>query len=78
MRLSDGARIMPSVERDDLLTAAGLAERLGVRPGTILGWHREGRIPSRKLTPKVLRFHLAEVLAALETRHRPEGQGVSR
>ena len=69
---------MPIADREVLLTAAALAERLGVRPGTVLGWHRRGRIPSRKLSPKVLRFDLVEVLAALEPRRRPEGRGVAR
>lgn len=53
---------------DDLLTAAELAERLRVKPRTILGWYRRGRIPARKLSPKVLRFDLAEVVAALEAK----------
>ena len=51
--------------RDDLLTAAELADRLRVRPSTILDWQRSGRIPSIRLSHKVLRFNWAEVLAAL-------------
>ena len=51
---------------DDLLTSAELAARLGIRPATVLEWHRKGRIPVRRLSPKVLRFDLAEVLAALD------------
>ena len=62
---------MPSVDRDNLLTAAELAERLGVKPGTVLGWYRKGRIPARKLSHKVLRFDLADVLSALETPPKP-------
>jgi predicted site-specific integrase-resolvase len=58
---------MPSVDRDSILTAAELADRLGVRPGTILGWHRTGRIPARRLSHKVLRFDLSEILSALES-----------
>jgi excisionase family DNA binding protein len=50
----------------ELLTAPELAERLGVRPGTVLQWYRQGRIPGRKLSHKVLRFVLTEVLAATE------------
>lgn len=63
--------VSATVESDDLLTAAELAERLRVKPGTVLGWHRKGRIPVRKLSPKVLRFALAEVVAALEAEPRP-------
>ncbi len=58
---------MQTERPDDLLTAAELAGRLRVKPGTVLGWHRDGRIPARKLSHKVLRFDLAEVLAALES-----------
>jgi hypothetical protein len=64
------------VRPDDLLTAPELAGRLGVKPGTILDWHRSGKIPGRRLTYKVLRFWLADVLAALERRQSPVGQGV--
>jgi hypothetical protein len=32
----------------------------------VLGWHRQGKIPARKLSHKVLRFKLSEVLAALQ------------
>jgi hypothetical protein len=60
----------PNVEtiRDELLAARELATHLGVRPGTVLGWHRQGKIPSRRLSHKVLRFSLRDVLAALEAR----------
>jgi excisionase family DNA binding protein len=64
---------MPDVGPRDLLTAAELAERLGVKPGTILGWHRLGRIPARRLSHKVLRFSLPDVVAALEARAGREG-----
>jgi hypothetical protein len=68
---------MPTVEPDTLLTAADLASRLGVKPETILDWHRKGRIPARKLSHKILRFELAPVLSALESPHapRPEADG---
>jgi excisionase family DNA binding protein len=60
--------------RDDLLTAAELAERLRVKPETVLAWHRSGRIPSIRLSHKVLRFNLGDVVAALR---RPAlGEGV--
>jgi predicted site-specific integrase-resolvase len=65
--------------RDDLLTAQDLAHHFGVKPKTILDWHRKGRIPARRLSHKILRFSLRDVLAALEARAatqeaaRPEG-----
>ncbi len=49
-----------------ILTAAELAERLKVAPDTIRLWARQGKIPVRKLSHKVHRYDLAEVLTALE------------
>jgi predicted site-specific integrase-resolvase len=60
---------------DDLMTARELAGHLGVRPGTILDWHRQGKIPGRRLSHKVLRFSLRDVVNALETRHATCRQG---
>jgi excisionase family DNA binding protein len=53
--------------RDDLLTAAEIADRLRVRPSTILEWQRSGRIPSIRLSHKVLRFNLGDVVTALKS-----------
>jgi predicted site-specific integrase-resolvase len=66
---------MQVIHPSELLTAAELADCLGVKPGTVLGWHRSGRIPGRRLSHKVLRFSLTEVLAALEGRQEADGQG---
>lgn len=60
---------------NDLLTADEVGQRLRVRPGTVLAWYREGRIPARKLSHKVLRFSLANVLAALEGQQTDRSQG---
>lgn len=51
---------------DDLLTAGELAERLKVKPATIRQWSRSGRIPSRRLSHKVIRYCFSDVVAALE------------
>jgi excisionase family DNA binding protein len=67
---------MQLVHPSDLLTAAELADRLGVKPGTILVWHRQGKIPARKLSHKVLRFDLRDVLTALESPQEAPGQEV--
>jgi len=50
----------------DLLTAEELAGRLGIRPRTVREWARTGRIPEVRLSPKVRRFELAEVIQALK------------
>jgi excisionase family DNA binding protein len=60
----------------DLLTAAQLAACLEVKRGTVLCWQRQGKIPAHKLSHKVVRFNLREVLAALESRQRPGTQEV--
>ena len=52
---------------DELLTAAELADRLKVKPDTVRVWVRSGKIPTRKLSHKVIRFSLPEVVAALES-----------
>jgi predicted site-specific integrase-resolvase len=57
---------MPGVCPTDLLTRVKLAECLEVKPRTIEAWYRSGRIPGRKLSHKVVRFCLADVVAALE------------
>jgi excisionase family DNA binding protein len=68
---------MRSIQPDDLMTAAELAARLGVKAGTVFSWHRSGRIPARKLSHKIVRFCLAEVVAALEARPQADGQRVA-
>ncbi len=57
----------------DLLTADELAGRLQVRPSTIRRWAREGRIPTARLSPKVLRYDLGAVVQAIRTGQKPEG-----
>lgn len=62
----------------ELLTAADVAARLSVRPSTIVEWRKTGRIPSVRISHKVIRFNMAEVLNALTCRpalklHETEG-----
>jgi excisionase family DNA binding protein len=52
----------------ELLTVNQLAERLQVRPRTVQKWARSGRLPAVLLSPKVVRFDWAAVLAALRGR----------
>jgi hypothetical protein len=66
VRPSAGAQAMGTTRSEDLMTAQDLASHLGVKPGTVLHWHRQGKIPARRLSHKVLRFNLREILAALE------------
>lgn len=49
----------------ELLTVNQLAERLQVRPRTVQAWARQGRIPSVRLSAKVVRFDREDVVASL-------------
>ena len=52
----------------ELLTADEVAEKLRVRPDTVRGWAREGKIPSIRLSHKVVRFDGDAVVQALTER----------
>jgi excisionase family DNA binding protein len=51
--------------QDDLLTAEEVADRLRLKHDTIMIWARQGRIPAHRLTRKVIRFRIEDVVAAL-------------
>lgn len=50
-----------------LLTSEQLADRLRVSAETVREWARRGSIPTLRLSPRVIRFDLEAVLAALAT-----------
>lgn len=52
--------------RDPFLTARQLAAILQVSEATVRRLARKGRIPSIRLTPRIVRFHLAAVREALD------------
>lgn len=58
-----------------MLTAEELAERLRVKPGTVRVWSRRGLIPRQRLSPKVIRYDLAAVVAALRQRAQQQTGG---
>lgn len=60
---------MSKIAHDDLLTREELAERLGVSPITIGLWSRQGKIPTRRFSHKVVRYSLEAVVSALEKGH---------
>lgn len=58
-------------EREEFLTARQLAKVLQVSESTVRRLARKRRIPSVRVTPKIIRFHLDAVRAALDVpRHR--------
>ena len=52
----------------ELITAAEIGERLRVRPETIRLWTLDGIIPAVRITGKVIRYDVVEVIAALRQR----------
>jgi excisionase family DNA binding protein len=53
-------------EREEFLTARQLAAVLQVSEATVRRLARKGRIPSIRLTPRIMRFHLPSVREALD------------
>ena len=60
---------------NDLMSAQQLAKRLGVKPSTVRRWFRAGLIPAKRLTPKVIRFNLDEVVTSLQDRQPLQQEG---
>jgi excisionase family DNA binding protein len=58
---------------NDWVTAKELAHRMRVTPDTIKAWSREGRIPSVRVSARVLRFNVAEVMAAIRAKGASNG-----
>ena len=57
--------------REEFLTARQLASVLQVSESTVRRLAREGRIPSVRLTPRLIRFNLKAVYKALDGNSRP-------
>jgi excisionase family DNA binding protein len=60
--------------REEFLTARQLASVLQVSESTVRRLAREGRIPSVRLTPRLIRFNLKAVYKALDGNSRPRHQ----
>lgn len=52
-------------KRNDYLTASQLAKVLQISEASVHRLRRQGRIPALKLTPRLIRFNLKDVRAAL-------------
>lgn len=66
-----------SKEQPEYLTARQLAAILQIGESTVLRLAHDGRIPSIRLTPRLIRFRLASVRAALDHENRlrhPHGE----
>jgi excisionase family DNA binding protein len=53
-------------KREEFLTAQQLAQILQVSESTVRRLARQGRIPSVRITPHIIRFHLKAVRHALD------------
>jgi excisionase family DNA binding protein len=53
-----------------MVTAAQLAETLGLATGTVLDWFEAGLLPGFKLNGRSVRFRVTEVEAWLEEQRR--------
>jgi excisionase family DNA binding protein len=57
--------------REDFLTARQLGAILQVSESTVRRLAQQGRIPSTRITPHIIRFHLKAVRDALDGTKRP-------
>ena len=57
----------PDPERKQFLTTRQLAAVLQVSESTVRRLSQQGRIPTVRLTPRILRFHLTAVRHALDS-----------
>jgi excisionase family DNA binding protein len=70
--MRDGTPQPDASAAEQFLTARQLAAILQVSESTVRRLARKGRIPSIRLTPRLMRFHLQSVREALDgTRTRP-------
>ncbi len=63
-------------DREEFLTAKQLAEVLQVSESTVRRLAAKRRIPSVRLTPRIIRFHLDAVREALDVPRISSPQGV--
>lgn len=69
----------PPNSREEFLTARQLAAVLQVSESTVRRLAQKGRIPSVRITPHIIRFHLQAVRDALDgakrrARHAPDAE----
>src|SRR4051794_40338241 len=67
MPAAHGAAV-PAEQRDPLLTAREVAERLGATPRWVLDRWAAGDLPGFRLTARMVRFRASEIDAWLESR----------
>jgi excisionase family DNA binding protein len=65
---------VPFPVEDPLLTTSEAARRLGLAPGTILRWTKEGKIPSLLTPGKHRRFKSSDVDALLTGHMAPRNE----
>jgi excisionase family DNA binding protein len=70
--MNDSASIAAHNTREEFLTARQLASILQVSESTVRRLAQKGRIPSVRITPHIIRFHLKAVRKALDGAIRPQ------
>jgi len=60
--------------QNELVSKEKMGRLIGVKPGTVGRWSREGKIPRIVISPKIIRFDPEAVLLAL----RQKGGGNER
>lgn len=51
-----------------MMTVTQLAKRLGIKPNTLRGWVRKGKVPCIRLSPGCIRFDVQEIERMLMSR----------
>jgi excisionase family DNA binding protein len=61
-----------SNDRNDYVTAEEVGTYLRLKSNTVVAWARQGRIPFYRFSRKIIRYRLADVVAALEICRSPD------
>ncbi len=55
-----------------LVSAATMAPMVDVQPATVLKWARDDKIPSVRISYKIVRFNPSAVIEALQNQDQPK------
>jgi hypothetical protein len=66
------------IDQENLVSSDEIASKIGVKPDTITMWARIGRVPSFRISKRVIRFSLPAVMSALGLAVSTERPGFSQ